>query len=370
MAALIFIIILSVLVIVHEFGHYISAKRNGINVKEFGLGYPPRILKLFKYKGTLFSLNAIPFGGFVQMEGENGPEKDEEPSDGSFYEKSIWARLKVVLNGVVFNFVFGILAFAIVFYQIGIPISLDGQARIQDIASGSPAAEAGLVANSNILALKSDNQWIEVNGISDVQDFTAVHLGETVGIRTSFECSDAQCPDQFNEQSIYLRSKDETPEGQGSMGITFADAVFKKYPWYLMPIMTVFHAFKQALALTVLILQSLGQLITDLFAGRGVQQQVAGPIGIVDQANTYGFFDGGFLSILNFAALLSINLGIMNLLPIPALDGGRAILVLLEKFISRKKIDKVSYYLNYVGYISLLALMVIVSFNDIRNLLR
>jgi regulator of sigma E protease len=195
-------------------------------------------------------------------------------------------------------------------------------------------------------------------------------LGETVAIRTSLTCEQETCPSEYQEKNIYLRTKEETPEGQGSMGLVFSEVVFKKYPWYLMPFMTIFHGFKQSIALGALILQALWQLIIDLFAGRGVQQEIAGPIGIIDQANTYGFFDGGFLSIVNFAALLSINLGIMNLLPIPALDGGRAVLVVMEKFLKRKMIDKISYYLNYFGYISLLALMIIVSFNDIKNIFR
>jgi regulator of sigma E protease len=370
MAALIFILILSVIVIIHEAGHFIFAKKNKINVREFGLGYPPRVLKLFNWKGTLFSLNLIPFGGFVQMDGENGPEDSSSNSHDSFYDKSIKARLAVVLAGVAFNFIFGILAFAFVFYKLGIPTQLNGQARIQEVVANSPAAKANLIGNSNILAFKANDQWVEMSDISKVQEFASVHLGETIMIRTSLPCNQEICPKEFQESSIYLRTKEETPQGEGSMGITFTDVIFKNYPWYLMPFMTIFHAFKQSIALSLLIIQSLGQLVADLFAGRGIQQEVAGPIGIIDQANTYGFFDGGFLSIINFAALLSINLGIMNLLPIPALDGGRAVLVVLEKFFKRKKIDKVASYLNYFGYISLLALMVIVSFNDIKNIFR
>ncbi len=369
MAALIFILILSALVIIHESGHFLSAKRNGIKVKEFGLGYPPRVLKLFNWQGTIFSLNLIPFGGFVQMEGENGPENDSHDKD-SFYEKSKKARLEVILAGVFFNFVFGILAFAIVFYQMGIPKQLTGQARIQDVVENSPAAKANLVSNTNILAFKVDEQWVEMMDISKVQSFAAQHLGETVSIRTSLPCDQEICPKEFQESSIYLRTKEETPAGEGSMGITFSDVIFKSYPWYLMPFMTIFYAFEQSFNLGILIIQSLGQLVVDLFAGRGVQQEIAGPIGIIDQASSFGFFDGGFLSILNFAAILSINLGIMNLLPIPALDGGRAVLVILEKFFKRKSIDNVANYLNYFGYISLLALMIVVSFNDIRNIFK
>jgi len=370
MTALIFIAILSFLVIIHEAGHFLFAKKNKIKVKEFGLGYPPRILKLFRHRETTFSINLIPFGGFVQMTGENGPDESEEDKAGSFYEKSSKARLEVILAGVLFNFIFGILAFTVVFYQLGIPKQLFGQARISEVVENSPAYEAGLIANTNILAFKIDEQWIQINDISKVQKLVADHLGETLAIRTSLPCDQEKCPQEYEEKSIYLRTIEETPENEGSIGVIFTDVIFNTYPWYLMPFMTIFHAFKQSIDLGLLIIKSLWQLILDLLAGRGLQQEIAGPIGIIDQANTYGFFEGGWLSIVNFAALLSINLGIMNLLPIPALDGGRALLVLLEKVFSRKKIDKIAHYLNYFGYISLLALMVIVSFNDIRNIFK
>lgn len=370
MTALIFIVILSVLVIIHETGHFLLARKNKIKVTEFGLGYPPRILNLFRQKETDFSINLIPFGGFVQMEGENGPEGNNGDTTGSFYEKSSKARLEVTLAGVLFNFIFGILAFTFIFYQLGIPHQLFSQARIQEIVENSPAAQAGLKTNTNVLALKVNEQWIEINNIPEVQKLISNHLGETLVIRTSSSCEQEKCSEEYEERSVYLRTVEETPENEGSMGLIFTDVIFKTYPWYLMPFMTIFHAFKQSIDLGILILQSLWQLVTDLIRGRGLQQEVAGPIGIVDQANTYGFFEGGFLSILNFAALLSINLGIINLLPIPALDGGRALLIFLEKVFTRKKIDKIAHYLNYFGYISLLALMIIVSFNDIRNIFR
>lgn len=369
MTAVIFILILSVLVIIHEAGHFLFAKKNKIKVNEFGLGYPPRLLKLFRHKETIFSINLIPFGGFVQMEGENGPEESGDQS-GSFHQKSIKARLEVILAGVLFNFIFGILAFTIVFYQLGIPKQLSNQARISQIVENSPASQAGLEANTNVLAFRVDEQWIEVSSIAQVQMLAVNHLGETLLVRTSLPCEEEKCPLAYEENQIYLRTAEETPDGEGSMGLIFTDVIFKNYPWYVMPFATIFHAFRQSIELGFLILQSLWQLITDLFAGHGLKQEVAGPIGIIDQASKYGFFEGGFLSILNFAALLSINLGIINLLPIPALDGGRAVLVLLEKIFKRQKIDKIAHYLNYFGYISLLALMAIVSFNDIRNIFK
>ncbi len=369
MTALIFIAILSFLVIIHEAGHFLVAKKNKIKVKEFGLGYPPRLVRLFRHKETIFSLNLIPFGGFVQLLGENGEEEGSSPDD-SFHHKSAKARLAVILAGVLVNFIFGILAFAVVFYRLGIPEPLFEQNRISQILPNSPAAQAGLQINTNILAFKVNEQWVEVRAISEIQNLANQHAGETLSLRTTLPCENERCPLAYEEKSIYIRQQAEIPEGEGAMGIVFTDVVFKKYPWYLMPLMTIVHAFKQAFALAYLILQSLWQIIIDLLSGRGLQQEVAGPIGIIDQANTYGFFRGGFLNILNFAALLSINLGIMNLLPIPALDGGRALLILLEKVFQRKKIEQIAHYLNYFGYVSLLVLMILVSFNDIRNLFK
>lgn len=374
MEAVIFIVILSFLVILHEFGHFLAARRNGVSVKEFGLGYPPRLATLFTWKKTIFSLNAIPFGGFVQMEGEDGPESSAneatKPETSSFYQKSMRARLEILLAGVFFNIVFGVLALAIVFSQLGIPIPLTNQVRIAEVISESPASQAGLQDNTAIVALQIDNNWIEVNTISKVQELVAANLGKTIGVKTTLACQDERCPNEFIEHSVYLRSAAEIPTGQGSMGVVFTETLFKHYPWYLMPWKTISEAFQQSMALATLILQALGQLVVDIVAGRGVTQEIAGPIGIVDQAATYGFFDGGWLSVLNFAALLSINLAVMNLLPIPALDGGRAVLVIMEKFIKRSKLDSAAYYLNYFGYLSLLALMVIVSFNDIINLFK
>lgn len=380
MAALIFIVIISVLVIVHELGHFLFAKKNKIKVIEFGLGYPPRMLKLFKWKGTIFSLNWIPFGGFVQMEGEDGPEsgldktvekvktafnKDE---DAPFYVRSKKARLETVLGGVLFNFIFAILAFALIFSKTGIPKSLDGQLRIYEVAENSPAAEAGIMAETNVLSLRTVDDWVEMNSVTEIQEFVAVHRGETIGIRTTGQCFEDSCQEILLEKEIYLRTIEETPEGEGSMGISFTDNYLKKYPWYLAPIEGIFYGFREALMMGVMILQVLGTTILDLMNGKAANLDVAGPVGIVHQANNYGFFEGGILNIISFSALLSINLGVMNLLPFPALDGGRAVFIILEKFFKREKVDKVAKYANYVGFLILIALMLLVSANDIRKI--
>ena len=375
---IVFALVLSFLVLIHELGHYLLARKNKIKIKEFGLGYPPRVFKLFTYQGTVFSLNAIPFGGFVQLEGENGPEKkqmainkkNKDKKWGPFFSKSISARLQTLLAGAIFNFLFGILAFSVIFSKTGIPRELVQQARIYDLIEDSPAIEAGLNKNTNIIAFYSENdqQWIKVNEISEVQDYVANHLGEEVIIRTTESCEVTSCPEDYQDYQIYLRQESERSDSEGAMGVVFTTVVYEHYPWYLAAIKGTLYGFREALLLGLLILQALGTLIINLVRGQSVAMDVAGPVGIVHQAQTYGFFDGGWLNILSFAALLSINLGVMNLLPIPALDGGRAIFVLLEKITAKEKIEKIANWANYVGFFILILLMVFVSINDVMKL--
>jgi regulator of sigma E protease len=376
---IVFVLVLSFLVLIHELGHYLLARKNKIKIQEFGLGYPPRILKLFTYRGTIFSLNLIPFGGFVQLEGENGPEEkgllplikgNQEKKWGPFFSKSVSARLQTLLAGAIFNFLFGILAFALIFSKTGIPRELGQQARIHDFTDNSPAINVGMEKNTNIVAFYSENdqQWVKVNTIAEVQEYVSSHLGEEVSIRTTKPCEELTCPDEYQEYQIYLRQENERTDLEGAMGVVFTTVIYEHYPWYLAPIQGIIYGFREALLLGLLILQALGVLIIDLVRGQSVAMDVAGPVGIVHQAQTYGFFDGGWLNILSFAALLSINLGVMNLLPIPALDGGRAIFVLLEKITAKEKIEKIANWANYIGFFVLIFLMIFVSINDVVKL--
>ena len=381
--AIVFIVILSVLVLIHELGHYLVAKKNHIKVEEFGIGYPPRALQLFKHQGTIFSINWIPFGGFVRLLGEDGPSEQStelskqqadrgtgQDEDRAFYQQSIKARLSTVLAGVFSNFVLAILVFALIFSITGIPRDLQGQPRIATLADQSPAAQANLLVDSNILAFRSDTdqQWVAVNSVEEVQDYVAQHLGETVSIKTSGLCQASSCPTDSFDSRVYLRTDDERPVDEGALGVVFAQQVYQKYPWYLAPLRGIIYGVRQSISLSIMILQSLTGLVSDLWQGRSVADQVAGPVGIVRQAQVYGFFDGGILDILNFAAVLSINLGVINLLPLPALDGGRAVFIVLEKIWDKRKINRWANWANYVGFFILIGLMIVVSANDVLQL--
>jgi regulator of sigma E protease len=357
MSIIIFILILSVLVIIHELGHFFAARFMGMKVEEFGLGYPPRALKLFKWKETLFSLNWIPFGGFVSIKGE-------DEAAGAFHRFSTNKRLVVILAGAIVNFLFGVLAFSLVFSISGIPTRLK-QPRIGEISPNSPAEKVNLPTEVNILGLRVDDELIKTNDVEEVIKEISDHQGETVQLVTTGHCQQLECEEILHEFEVYLRKPAEIPEGQGSLGIIFQPVVYLDYPWYEMPFRGAWYGLIQAFWLGRVILEGLRDLLTNMVTLGQVPEEIAGPVGIVHQATSEGIFAEGYLVLLSFSGMLSINLAVMNVLPIPALDGGRALFVLIEKIVGRKKIERIEQYANYVGYTLLLGLIILVTIRDV-----
>ena len=345
------------MVIIHELGHFFAAKLMKMKIEEFGLGYPPRAMKLFKWKETLFSLNWIPFGGFVAIKGE-------DKADGVFHKFSTNKRLIVILAGATVNFLFGVLAFSLVFSISGIPTRLE-RPRIGEISPDSPAQAANLPTGVNILGLKIDEELIATDSLEEVVAEISSHRGETVRLVTTGNCHQLECEERYQEFEVYLRTEEETPAGQGSLGIIFQSVVYLNYPWYEMPFRGAWYGLVQAFWLGGIILKGLGDLLTNMVILGKIPDEIAGPVGIVHQASNEGIFAEGFLALLSFSGMLSVNLAIMNILPIPALDGGRAIFILIEKITGRKKIEKIEQYANYVGYILLLGLIISVTIKDV-----
>lgn len=369
MTIIVFILILSVLVLIHELGHFIAARKSGIVVEEFGIGYPPLAIKLFTWKGTVFSLNWIPFGGFVRMAGEEGPiEGTSKASSGQFYKAKTWQKLLVVLAGPGVNFFFGVVVFAIVFTKLGIPTEIS-DARIAATAPNSPAAQAGLPVDTSIKRLLLDDGTIvETPTAQTVIDTVAQNQGETVRVVTTGPCVAATCEEIEQVFSVYLRKADEIPAGQGSMGVAFTSVTYTFYPWWQMPFKSVAFGFQQAFLLSSQIVTALGSMLSDLITKRLVPDTVAGPVGIVHQAQTSGLFSQGLLTVLSFSGMLSVNLAVMNVLPIPPLDGGRALLIVVEKVIGRKRTEKLEFYLNNGGYILLMALIIAITIRDVGRI--
>ncbi len=370
MSIILFILVLSFLVFIHELGHFIAAKRSGVIVEEFGIGYPPKAFKLFTWKGTDFTFNWIPFGGFVRMKGEEGPvegSSTKKESGGEFYAAETWQKMLIILAGPGVNFFFGVLVFAIVFTRMGIPHFLT-EARIAEIAPNSPAAEAGIPADVTITSIQVGEEVQEILTVTAAIEAIGAHKGETVVLTTTGACEALVCESQSQAFEVYIRTAEETPENEGSIGVAFEQVVYQFYPTWEMPFRSIYFGFQQAFDLSMQIVAALGGLVSDLVVTHTVPDEVAGPVGIVHQAQSSGILTGGFVSLISFAALLSINLAVMNVLPIPPLDGGRAILLMFEYFLGKKKTEKAEYYLNYGGYILLMGLIILVTIRDVGRI--
>jgi len=256
----------------------------------------------------------------------------------------------------------------IVFSKIGIPESIS-EARIGFVEDNSPAAEGGLPTDVNILKVIVAEEESLVSNPTDVIDVVTRHRGETITIVTSGHCEQKTCEESTGEYQIYVRTDEETPTNQGAMGIAFDDYVLVFYPPLEMPFRSAVYGVKQALGLGWQIIQAFSGILTDLFARGQIPQDVAGPIGIVHQAQSTGIFEEGWLTVLSFTGLLSVNLAVMNVLPLPPLDGGRAVFVILEVLLTKKRTKKLEYIFNYGGYILLFGLIIMITIKDVLRII-
>ncbi len=372
MTLVIFLVILSFLVIIHELGHFLMAKRAGMKVEEFGMGYPPRMLTLYTDKqGTAYTLNWLPFGGFVRLYGEDGAAStaksgkeadksglDEDASGGAFFSKPVSARLAVVLAGATINFVFGALAFGVIYSHIGVPTDFD-YVVIEEVEPGSPAEVAGIQPGDEVSSVRVRDEVIPTMDVDEFIDVVTNSRGETVDL--VLQNRDAVIP-------VYVRKVEEIPEGQGSLGVVVNDFDFVKYPMWQMPFRGMWVGTKSAVEFGSLLLSEMGKMIAKLLLHGQVPQEVAGPVGIVHQAGKQGILEQGWIGRVNFAAILSINLAIVNVLPFPALDGGRAVFLVYEAIFRRKINPDIERKVNAFGFASLLLLIILITFRDVRNL--
>lgn len=359
-----FIGILFVLVLVHELGHFIVAKRAGITVQEFGIGFPPRIASVMR-GGTRYSLNWIPLGGFVKMLGEDGDAEVERMRDegrteaevesamaGAFNRKPIWVRLVVLVAGVVMNFVLAIVLLSIVFGTFPNVVGGRGPLRITSIQEGSPAAEVGLQAGDVIVT--ADGQSFERS--EDLRNYILANAGEEVAL-------EVERGDEVIDLTVVPRRPEEIRDDQGAIGFTWtpADGFIEEPP--LAPLDAlgrgVTETFEYAAKIPGGVLLGVGGLL-------GLVEDppdVAGPIGIARE--TGEVLQLPLASQLAWVALLSTNLAVLNILPFPPLDGGRILVVLIE-FVRRRRLNPRREALIYAtGMVVLLGLIILVSINDI-----
>jgi regulator of sigma E protease len=350
MDIILFIVALSILVLVHEFGHYLAAVKTGVWVEEFGLGLPPRI-KGKKIGKTVFSLNALPIGGFCKMYGEDFEEAKDNRQD-SFLNKNPWQKMLIVLGGVAMNILLAVVIFTAVYAITGLPVETD-RVKIVEVSKDSPAAAAGL----------KEGMWVyKVNGeIIDTPDQltkeVAKHKGQQVDLTVK---NDGQ------ETDYMVEVRANPPAGEGSMGVVISNTEIVKMKWYEL-YKGVGAGFKEAYYWGKQIIDGLGMTIAQLFAGR-VPKDVSGPIGMY-QATSAIKKNQGLLAVFHFFGLVSVNLAVVNVLPFPALDGGRLIFVIYE-LISRKRVNpRVEAMVNSIGMVLLLSLIVLITVGDIQRVL-
>lgn len=363
MNILIFLIILLVLVLVHEAGHFFTAKKFGIRVDEFGFGFPPKLFGK-KYGETEYTLNALPFGGFVKIFGENPDDESltGPDSERSFINKPRWQQAIVLFAGVFANFLLAWLLFSVGFMS-GLPASVSSSVdreKLQDInlvvldvAGGSPAEEAGLLPGDKITSVQSGDESLSEINPETLKSFIVAHPGEVISMEY----------ERGTETGLAsVIPEIDSPAGEAKIGIAMDEIGIAKLP--------VLSAFGSGLMLTLDVTRGtavgLYRLILEGVRGRGSWDSVTGPVGLVGIVGDV--VDYGFIYLLSFTALISINLAIINLIPFPALDGGRLFFLLIEKIKGSRISPKFANAANLVGFVILILLMLVVTYHDIVKL--
>lgn len=358
---LVFLAILSILVLIHEAGHYFVAKFFNIKVEEFGFGIPPRAFGK-KIGETIYSINWLPIGGFVKLYGEDDAgagritssktesqavKKDESRA---FYSRPVWQRFLVVFAGVFMNFVLAVAIVSILFSIVGVSVPAK-HVLVREVINDSPAEQAGIKAGDVIERINND----EIESPQEVISLTKKHLGEEITL---------QIQNQDKERIIKITPRKVYPKNQGPLGVGIEpNFVTKKYPIWEAP----FVGTKEVLNQTGMILKGLSATVVQIFTKGSVPTDVAGPVGIAQLTGTIVAI--GPSAVLSFMALLSLNLAIINILPIPALDGGRLLFIVIEGITRKKVSPRAESMAHTVGMVFLLGLIALITLHDIFRVL-
>lgn len=359
----IFIAIISIisLLIIHELGHFLLAKRFGVKVEEFGIGYPPRLFGK-KFGETLYSINLLPFGALVKIPGTDGDDSDVEESR-RYTNKPAWQKALILIGGIVSFWIVAVILLSIVL-GMGAPQAISDeeagplvnpQVQILGVAPNSPAQIAELRAGDVIKELRIQNLTFKINKVKDVQDLTAKYKGQEISltIQRGKEVS-----------NISLVPRVSPPEGEGAMGVALVRTALVSYPWWSAPV----KGIQATVNLTYNVIIGLGSTLGSLVQGKGLPQgaQLVGPIGLgalITQAAQVGvnYF-------LQFIAIIAIYLAVFNLLPIPALDGGKLLFLAIEKIRGKAIPRKIEEGLTTAFFGLLILLMIFITFKDITRL--
>ncbi len=339
-----FIGVLASMIILHEVGHFLACRIFGVKVEEFGIGFPPRITRLFTMRGTEYTLNWIPLGGFVKPLGEAQPEVE-----GGLAASKPWVRIGVYIAGPLMNLLVAVILYSVIFSRLGVPDT--SVIQIQDVVSNSPAAEAGLLPGDTVLSVNGQ----EPDSYDALRSEIYSNLGENVTISY-------QRDGQVGQVSLVPRAN--PPEGEGAIGILMTSPV-KELNW--------FQALPLAAAATtehsIAVMKLPGQLI------RGSADAAGRPVGYKGMYDIYAGAKEGQLvpgtpadiNVLLFLVSITVSLGVLNLLPIPALDGGRILFVLPELIIGRRVSQQVQNVINAIGFISVILLLIYFNILDFTS---
>lgn len=351
---IIFLVILGLLVFVHELGHFVMAKRAGMQVEEFGFGFPPRLFG-FKRNETIYSVNWIPLGGFVKISGEDG---DDPSNPSAFSNKGFWARFSTLIAGVTMNVVFAWILISIAL-GVGLPTVVDeGQnlpasAKISDstvafrsIADQSPAQAAGFKVGDAVV----EAAGVRIDSVEQLQKVTL----ENAGKETKYKIRRG---DSVLEKNLTPRQN--PPEGQGPLGVGLATIARVSYPWHEV----LYRGLGATYNTLVFTVTSFAEIIGRWIGGESVGDALSGPVGIA--VITRDMAELGFIYLLQFTAILSINLAVINSIPFPALDGGRILFLIIEKLRGRKLPQAAEQWANTAGFALLLLLMVFITVKDV-----
>ncbi|KKP91251.1 MAG: Membrane-associated zinc metalloprotease [Parcubacteria group bacterium GW2011_GWA2_36_10] len=345
-----FVLILGVLVLAHELGHFVTAIKLGVGVEEFGIGFPPKIFS-FKRKGIVYSINLLPLGGFVKIKGENG---DEVADPKSFVNQKAWKKSLILSAGVIMNFILGFVFLSIGFF-IGLPQAVDQNTPTENITernvvvaevlAASPADRAGLKLGDKIIDIDgqaiADSEFLYTYIQTHNQQELSLNIlrgQENLDIKTK--------PEIFGENKEPI------------LGISMLDTGIVHYGFWT----ALWQGLKSTALMTWLILAAFGNLLKDLFTTGHLSPDLSGPVGVAIMSGQVAKL--GFIYILNFAAILSLNLAVLNILPIPALDGGRLFFVIIEKIRGKKMGEKIEGILHNSGFVLLMLLILVITWRD------
>lgn len=348
MTIILFIVVLLVVVIVHEWGHFYVARKVGMLVEEFGFGLPPKIWGK-KVGETLYSINALPIGGFVKIAGENGTEEGIS-KDVQFESKSWWQKSLVLVAGVVCNIILAFVLFVSA-YMIGLPAPTEtGVPTAIVVVQGTPAYEAGIRTGDTIKSVSMNGGEISPLDTKTIRNILQSSIKAPSALTITYIQAGSE------KVAEVLPDRDTRTIG---LGIERIENVKQNL------LQAIGSACKQVVSISISILTTIGTLISSIWSGGAPTDSLMGPVGLAKEVGSAATF--GIAYLLAFVAAISVNLAVLNIMPFPALDGGRLLVVLLEA-ISRRKFSKVAVgIIHTVGFVILIALMVVLTVGDIRK---